>query len=182
MNGTIIPLTIQNFSLNDNSLMINIPGAVLVYFKQLSCNHCKAFDSIFNTISVTERRIKYAVVNLEGINREIAKMAQSTKTPISGTPHLLIYVNGRPSFRYAGAKNAPSIITFIGKCLQELQPSNSFISHQQPPLGMHQQQIQSVFGSGQQQQLHPDPEEDVGFFEPVNLIPKNRPWKTAMRR
>lgn len=142
-------LTSQNFQVvgrNRQTLNINIPGNVLVFFKMDGCPGCTAFEPIFYQLAGQERRVNYAVINLSEA-REVISMSRSTSTPIQTVPFIILYVNGNPFAKYNGKKNVAALKSFISKALSAPAPPPSsqgeFMPQQQAPA-----QQAGMYGSG----------------------------------
>jgi len=143
-------LTSQNFQVVGRSrqtLNINAPGNVLVFFKMDGCPGCAAFEPIFYQLAGQERRVNYAVANLTNC-REVISMSRSTTTPIQTVPFIILYVNGSPFAKYNGKKNIPALKSFVGKALAKAPsgpsspPQGGFMPQQAPP------QQRGMYGSG----------------------------------
>ena len=61
-------LTSQNFSLSVRGqkkfLNINLPGAVLCFFKMDGCPGCNSFEPIFRQLAAEENKVNFAIINL----------------------------------------------------------------------------------------------------------------------
>ena len=121
-------LTSQNFSISGRTqkkfLNINLPGAVLVFFKMDSCPGCNSFDPIFHQLAREEVRINYAVINLTSF-RDVVTMSRQSTTPIASVPLLLFFINGGPHAKYNGKKHITPMKSFINKALQSAPPPSS---------------------------------------------------------
>jgi len=102
-------------------LELKVPGLVLVYFKGGNDGNCQKFDPIFYSVANTDKRIKYAIIDVEGSNREIINRSRNTTTPISVIPYMLFYNNGKPYSKYTNKSKSPELIMdFINKSLQHI--------------------------------------------------------------
>jgi len=114
-------LTSQNFSVvhgkNCRVLKISVPGNVLVFFKATVCPGCGEVEPIFGALATKDHRVSYCVVNVDDY-RDLIMMARETSTPIQAVPMLMLYCNQFPKARFTGAKNLPSIQSFLTKALQ----------------------------------------------------------------
>lgn len=120
---SVYTLTIANFQLQQGkqkkALHLQIPGNVLVYFKDPNSSGCMRFEQYFNQLVHEENRVKYGILNVIE-NREIIRMSQSTTAPIQVTPTLIMYNNGRPLAMYTGNKSSvPAMRSFISNILSK---------------------------------------------------------------
>lgn len=129
---SVYTLTVANFQLQQGkqkkALHLQIPGNVLVYFKDPNSSGCLRFEQYFNQLVHEENRVKYGILNVIE-NREIIRMSQSTTAPIQVTPTLIMYNNGRPLAMYTGNKSSvPAMRSFIANILSK---STSGYAHAQ---------------------------------------------------
>lgn len=119
-------LTSQNFSVvpgrNGRVLKISVPGNVLVFFKATVCPGCAEVEPIFSALAAKDHRVSYCMVNVDDY-RDVILMARDTSTPIQTVPMLMLYCNQFPKARFTGAKNLPSIQSFLTKALQSTAPT-----------------------------------------------------------
>ena len=133
---SINQLTSNNFSLSERGgkkfLNINLPGAVLCFFKMNGCPGCKGFEPIFHQLAAEENRVNYAILNVS-TSRDVVSMSRKSTTSIETVPSLLLFVNGGPHARFNGKKAIQPLRSFINKALQHAPPSTS--SHGFMPRG-----------------------------------------------
>lgn len=123
-----IALTSQNFSVvsgkNGRVLKISVPGNALVFFKATVCPGCAEVDPIFAALAAKDHRVSYFTINIDDY-RDVVMMARGTSVPIQTVPMLVLYVNQYPKAKFTGAKNLPSIQSFLTKALQSAASSSS---------------------------------------------------------
>ena len=113
-------LSDANFSApGGRSLRINLGGLVFVMFMSSNCPHCRTMQPIFQNLSKSELRVKFALANV-GQFKRIAGLSQSTNTPIKFVPMMILYSNGRPHARYKGKQDPQSILSFLNKMVTDL--------------------------------------------------------------
>jgi len=169
----VFELSTQNFSLSrdQKTLKINIPGIVLVMFKMDGCQGCAATDPIFRQLSMDTSKVNsYAVINLTR-NREVAKMAMNTNTPIPHVPLFILYVNQEPKAIHKGKRELQAIRDSIHNALNQIQATQGFM----PPPSQQQQDPnqRGMYGQGRYapQQLAPQ----QNFFQPEMPQTPQRP-------
>ena len=93
---TVIYLQDQHFSSAGGKLLkCSIPGVVFVMFKTDSCGMCAQVTPMFEGLSNSELRVKFAIANVTKYRNIIGK-ARTTSTPIKGVPYFILYNNGKP--------------------------------------------------------------------------------------
>lgn len=181
----IIRLTDKNFNLvgkQKKTMILNIPGIVLVFFKTSSCLGCAAVEPKVIQISQEETRISYAFVNVGDFNN-VVRMSKASTTEIKTVPALILYIDGTPYARYNGEKTVVNIKNFINRSLQQKLQNTQQPSFVQAPINTpyHQPQQQppqppagykAVGTAGGNQ------EEGEQFLIPPGLIPYNTPWES----
>ena len=170
--ANISQLTAANFYLSGKqgqSLAINFPGNMLVFFKLDRCPDCNEFYPRFFELAAEERRVTFGIVNLS-ISRDVVNLASMSSTPINGVPLFLLYINGFPTYKYTGELTIPSMKSFIVKALINVE--NTILERQQQFIPPNQRHIQhqSKIPSVQY-------EEESILTEPKNVIPYNTPWE-----
>lgn len=117
----ISALTSQHFAVaqgrNGKVLKLNMPGNVLVFFKTLQCPGCSELEPHFSALASKDHRVSYCIMDV-GDYRDVILWARDTSTPIQSVPMLLLYCNQFPKAKYTGAKNLPSLQSFLTKALQ----------------------------------------------------------------
>lgn len=183
----IYQLREENFRLvghSKKSLVINVPGVVLVFFKMARCDGCRDFTPIFERLAGTDTRLKYAVVNLDD-NRNVVKMSHSSTTPIQTVPYILMYVDTKPKAIYKGKRDIPSLQSFIGKFLS--QSSSSFMPSRGYPTPPPKERVWMPEGlkepAGSRQSPYAqlggvEEEDDEKLKLPADITPYNFPWES----
>jgi len=140
------------------NLHINLPGNVFVFFKMTTCNECPKFIPIFEQLAAKDRRVNYAIVNVEEY-RDIVVMSRQSTTPIHSVPTLILYASGRPHAKFTGNKNFQSLQKFISDALASI-PQNPQSQQFMP----HPQTQQNMYGGGYSgaPQGAPDPRGQMG--------------------
>lgn len=135
------------------------------------------------------RGISFYKIDLSA-NPSFKAMATGSSTEIRTVPDFIMY-NGRiPIGRFKGDISVPTIEKFVTSMvlqLQQTQPQQSFVGHQNMygggyPQQQHipQQPQQAVHQSISGDQVEED--EDVDFIMPKTGIAHNTPWETSIRK
>lgn len=111
---------------NNNKLLgMNVLGFSMVLFYSKKCSHCHTFIPIFKQIPKTISGCKFAMINVSN-NPEVAKMSESTITPITYVPYIIFYINGKPFMRYDGPRTEQAIKNFIIEVSKKLKNKQYF--------------------------------------------------------
>ena len=210
----VFELANQNFTLSrdQKTLKINIPGIVLVMFKMDGCQGCAATEPIFRQLSMDTSKVNtYATINITR-NRDVAKMAMNTSTPIPHVPMFILYVNNEPKAIHKGKRELQAIRDSIYGALSKIQTTQGFMpppqQNQGPPQGSQEQR--SMYGQGRfaPPQLAPQPnyyqpeipqssqrpqsqyanlndvdeEDEERLLTPVQVTPHNVPWESSYKK
>jgi len=188
---SVIILAPRDFTLvgrNSKTLNINLQGPVLVFFKQNSCRGCMSFAPIFNKFANIEKRIKYAIYDLDSDpSKMVVKKSQQSNTPITHVPFVIFYVDGKPSFVFnTRDKSEQATGTFIRDMIGKL-PQNSFVPshHQSHVYAPDIQQPKRQAPPGKYHKLggdNDDQDDDSTLIIPENITPYNKPWESAYKR
>lgn len=151
--SNVLGLTSQNFSVapgrNGKILKISIPGNTLLFIKTNNCPGCQELEPVFISLASTDRRVNYAIINVDDY-RDVVISARDTTTPIQSVPMLLLYCNQYPKAKFTGAKNVPSLQSFLTKALQptpstgpvsQTAAMNALSNHQFMPTSAPQTQM-----------------------------------------
>lgn len=104
-----------------------IQEPMLVFFKMTGCDNCKKFEPIFISLTKTDNRISYGILNVSD-SKDVVMWSRQTTTPITAVPTLIMYLGGQPYARYNGTTNIPSLRNFITETLK------SGIQQRAPPM------------------------------------------------
>jgi len=211
---SIHELNTQNFTLtrDQKTLKVNVPGVVLIMYKMDGCTGCQSTEPILRQLAMDTSRVNtYAVLNISR-NRDVAKMASGTRTPIPHVPYFILYINGEPKAIHKGPREYQAIKQSIHKALADIQ-STQFVppTQQQSQSGPPQGQRGGMYGQGgyshpqlggpnqggyqpefqggskQPNQTYArlndvDEEDDERLITPEQVIPHNVPWESSYKR
>lgn len=207
---SVIQLNINNFVETKTqsgrvSLNINVPGVSMVMFKLANCKGCSIMEPEFASFA-NDGRLKIATIDLT-YNRALIGMARNSTTPIQKTPHVIMYVDGKPLAIYKTKPGVPirtNLSNFINGAMSQI-PRQTFVPQQQ--------QQQNIYGGAnentnyytpdanppriavnmanetgrgnihptvQQQQCDSDDEECL--LVPKHIIPYNQPWEVDVKK
>ena len=187
MAASLHYLSVNDFGKNGNHLIINVQGLTFVMFETGSCKWCSSFKGEFQNLANSVGNINFALCNLDGNNKEIARISKNSSTPISAVPKFILYNNGMPVAEYTSARNSQSILKFLQEMLNTFGQRQSFSAPRQPPrqagLPNRPQQPQAQRpsqGSGQGQ----DPNLGAYKLSPENGVKEfqtsyGRPYNTS---
>lgn len=89
---------------------INMKGIVFVVFYGTDCTHSIPYLQLANTIN--DEYCTFAKFDITK-HAEYAVQSLNTKTPLTYTPYIVIYVNGRPYMSYSGPPDIVEIKKLI---------------------------------------------------------------------
>jgi thiol-disulfide isomerase/thioredoxin len=96
-------------------------GVSLVLFKSNNCGHCVAIEPIFVELSRRIHSCTFASINVSQY-MSIVQYSANTSTPITYTPLLILYVNGKPFLRYDSSdRSLQAIGTFVTGVIDQLK-------------------------------------------------------------
>lgn len=205
---SIIALSDQNFVLHGQqrkNLGINLRGNILVYFKMGKDGNCQAFDPIFAQLAKVDKRIKFAVLDVE-IYPKVVQLSRSTvQTQINAVPSLVLYIDGKPHAKCSGTKNVKSLQAFITAALkgnantqqgqtQTFMPQNSHQGYN--PQTQNAGRLPQGGGHSWKPEIGKPPslkgvvkgyavgnnveeEEEMKLMIPDQVVPHNTPWEAA---
>jgi hypothetical protein len=153
-------LNVQDFSLDSGKLVLNLNGISLVMFESKDCEHCKKFVADYSKLPGTIIGINFGRCSLDGANRQIAKMAERTTTPLKTVPKFILYNDGTPYAEYSGTRSFQGITSFLTEIMSKLGQKQSFSV---PP--QRNRQIQQQMPR-QQQQMPQEPEREPWKITP----------------
>lgn len=204
----IYKLSDDNFDLvgrQKKTLVINVPGVILVFFKMNGCPGCETFQPILERLAGIDTRLNYGVINISDNKKVVQKSRETDKTVINTVPFIIFFVDGRPKAIYRGKRNVSSIQSFIGKMLSGprsapsfmpagersyTQPGHAGFSGHQPispggkawmPEGLKKPSSMSgvVKGHSSYAQLGDlEDEDDQKLLIPAEVTPHNLPWES----
>jgi thiol-disulfide isomerase/thioredoxin len=208
----IYTLTSRNFQVIEgqtkNSLCVNVPNQILVFYKTSGCTYCKLLEPIVRQLANEDKRITYGIVDFTN-DKAIVKMSRETTTVIETVPQLILYSDGKPYAKFTGEKNLNSLKSFLTTTLNTIAQKvnqQQFVPQQQFPQNMYggQQQSNSSFGPDAQSppsqaariaqgnqiartvhasmQNQCDPEKESCIHLPKGITPKNQPWQIDIIR
>ena len=198
-NSNFVQVRLQN---GKTSVNVNINGVVVVFFKSKDCKGCSHMEPIFGRFS-NSTRIKTAEICLTKY-RNLIGMFRNSTTPIQSTPHLIMYVDGRPHAVYRGKTNSNELDNFINGALSKIQqrsfvqqqPQQNFYGGQQinenayykPDINPPRSAINIARSGGDNYgAVHPsmqecDSDDEDCLLTPKTIIPHNTPWESDFKR
>lgn len=108
-----------------NILCHGVPGFSLILFYSTQCNHCQNLIPIFKRLPGTIGGCQFGMLNV-GSNKQCIRMSQETIAPITYVPYIILYINGRPFLRYAGAHDFNEIRRFVFDVAQKVNNKQKF--------------------------------------------------------
>ena len=179
---TVMHLNHEHFQAPGGATMkLNIPGLVLVMFKQQTCQHCVNFAPQFEAMSQNDQRVRFAYIDIRQ-NRQVIGMAQTTNTPIKAVPLFILYLNGVPCALYKGRHEYGSMMSFLNELVQKVgaastsnfvQPRQPNINASRPISAATQQQYGNLGPSRQDLEMQKEMESKM---IPDGLTPYNVPY------
>ncbi len=132
MSGLLF-LTRQDFKLTKGTkgrlLSHSIPGFSLILFYSIQCDHCNKLIPIFKSLPGTIGGCVFGMVNVgTSKDREIVSMSNSTITPITYVPYIILYVNGKPFMQYNGPHIKEEIRRFVLEVAEKVKSKQKFQS------------------------------------------------------
>lgn len=128
MSGLLF-LTSEDFNINKGTkgdiLCHSIPGFSLILFYSTQCVHCKTLIPIFKKLPGTIGGCQFGMINVS-TNKQCVNMSKDTIAPITYVPYILLYINGRPTLKYAGPHDQNEISRFIIEVSQKIQNKQKF--------------------------------------------------------
>ncbi len=189
----------QDFRLLNGVLTINKRGYTLVFFKMANCEGCKTFVPQFHAISASTRKVDNFVMIDVSVYRKIVAWSRETKTPIQTVPLIILYLDGKPAFKYTGVRDVPSMMSFLDKNVVEHRNTQGFMQqpYQQPP--QHPGSYVNGNNYPSQPQYEPpqrgtrppqayaqmndvEDEDEDKLLLPGQVTPYNVPWEGSYRK
>ena len=167
---SVTVLSDDNFYVMGNkikTLMLNIPGNVLVLFKAQDMNS-NQFQPVFNSLVSSDHRVAYADIDLN-YNRRVINMSRDTTTPISGVPLLIMYINQKPYSKFNGNQNIQALSNFITTSLQSVITPTSKSQFMASPAPMPN----TMYPPSQAPQLSQYSHPGAGYIESYAHAPAN---------
>lgn len=130
----LIFLRSNDFGLDEGTkgkvLCNNQKGFCLVLFHADSsrCSHCEECIPEFKKLPYKMGGVKFALVNVNR-ERDIVEMSSHTISPITYVPYIVLYINGRPTFRYDGERTTTKMLEFLNDVLSSLQSKTNFVNN-----------------------------------------------------
>lgn len=124
-------LTYGDFDVQNNELVLKLPGYYFVFFTQRTCQYCHTLKPVFDKLDEMTTGCKFVYVDVDQLNQRIVSMSYETKDPIEYVPLLRLYVNGRCVDTFSPDEQNPSN--------NLVKMSNFLLSHSknQPPTSTH---------------------------------------------
>jgi thioredoxin-like negative regulator of GroEL len=119
----------QDFYLDEGTkgkvMCNNTKGFCLVLFHADSsrCTHCEECIPEFKKLPYKMGGVKFALVNVNR-ERDVVQMSGVTISPITYVPYIVLYINGRPTFRYDGERTTEKMLEFLNDVISSLQIVN----------------------------------------------------------
>ncbi len=110
---------------NGNILCTDISGISLVLFYSTQCVYCQKLIPIFKELPSTINGCQFVMINVS-TNKRIVDMARQTILPIKYVPLIVMYVHGKPYYRYEGPKDINEIRRFILEMANNIQNKQQF--------------------------------------------------------
>jgi len=133
MASSVHYLSINDFGRNGNNVIINVPGLTFVMFETGQCKWCSSFKGEFQNLANTIGNINFALCNLDGANKDIARISKNSTTPITAVPKFILYNEGVPVAEYTSARNSQAILKFLQEMLNTFGQRQTFTSPRQQP-------------------------------------------------
>ena len=136
--SSLLYLTDEDFNVirgeKGNLLCHSIPGMALILFYHKNCPNCVHLFPIFKTLPNVLSGCQFGIVNI-GVQRKVIDMSKQTVMPLQHVPLVLLYINGKPYFKYTGDYDLEKIKGFIFEVQHKLQSKQQFYkknNNQQP--------------------------------------------------
>lgn len=114
--SSLLFLTSEDFTIqqtqNMNVLVNNISGISLILYYSTQCVYCQKCIPMFKKLPDMVNGCNFGMVNVS-MNRQLLQMANSSTTPITYVPYIILYVNGHPYIRYDGPSDINNIVQFV---------------------------------------------------------------------
>ena len=101
-------LTHGDFEIQNNELILKLPGYYFVFFTQQSCGYCHNLKPVFNKLDEMTSGCEFVYVDVDNENRRIVSMSHTTEDPIEYVPLLRLYINGKCVDRFMPDEQNPS--------------------------------------------------------------------------
>ena len=129
MSSGILYLTSEDFTVSKGqkgSILSNfIQGFSLILFYSPSCPHCQQLLPIFKRLPNTVASCQFGTLNVS-TNKGLVQASQSTVSPITYVPLIILYVNGKPFLKYAGPADIDEIKRFVIEVSKNIQSKQQF--------------------------------------------------------
>jgi thioredoxin-like negative regulator of GroEL len=117
MSGLLF-LSTPDFSLTKGTkgplLSNKIRGFSLILFYSTQCQYCHELIPIFNRLPRVIQGCSFGMVNITRPEcRSLIGMSRQSIAPIEYVPLIILYIDGKPMFRYEGSYTENDIRTFI---------------------------------------------------------------------
>lgn len=103
-----------------NILCTEISGISLVLFYSTQCVYCQKLIPIFKELPNIINGCQFVMINVS-TNKRVVEMARQTLLPITYVPLIVMYVHGKPYYKYEGPKDINEIRRFILEMANSLQ-------------------------------------------------------------
>lgn len=118
-----------------NLLCLNyeIRGLSLILFYSNECQHCNKLMVKYKQLPFNINGCQFTMINVnKPENRKIIQMSNSTISPITYVPDIILYVDSVPYMRYDGIHDIIKIKEFIFDIYQKISKTPFFSSNQIP--------------------------------------------------
>jgi thiol-disulfide isomerase/thioredoxin len=101
-------LTYGDFDVQNNELLLKLPGYYFVFFTQRTCQYCHTLKPVFDKLDEMTTGCKFVYVDVDQLNQRIVSMSYGTKDPIEYVPLLRLYVDGKCVDTFLPDEQTPS--------------------------------------------------------------------------
>jgi len=101
-------LTSNDFDVQRNELVLNLPGYYFVFFMTRSCEYCDDLKPVFDELSRLTTGCNFVYVDVDKENRQIISKSHATNNPITYVPLLLLYIDGHYVDKFTPDEQTPS--------------------------------------------------------------------------
>jgi thioredoxin-like negative regulator of GroEL len=153
-----------------------LEGAVVVIFKMNGCQLFKSLSAHLNTLAHQQQAVKIAVADLQEQGNAIVKMSTNTTTPITASPWVILYDQGKPVKRICSGISISNISALISGYAQpsQIPIQQASAAPQMMPL----RQTRQYAVQQPQNQLGGALAQSTEMLTPGGMVPYNTPWET----
>jgi len=123
-----------------------ISGFSLILFYSNKCPTCKPIYEVFKQLPGTVNGCQFGMINVS-TSKKVVEMSQSTTSPLTYVPYIILYLNGKPIMAYEddSVPTVNKIQNFIREIAQNIRHKQQFSKERvKEPSNEHPQTAQNI--------------------------------------